>query len=248
MISLAALGIALGLLVLLVLRKTSNQAAIRSIRRQLQACLYELRLFVDEPALVWRAQVRLLWLNVRYLALMLRPALILAIPMLFLFSLLEPFCGKVPLEVSESSLVTLKLVQPSGVLGPAPILQVPDGFKVETPAVRMQGTGLICWRVRAGKASSGLVRVVFPTEIVTKRIASGTGGKLLSTRRVRSVWQWFWYPTETLLPAGKVDWIEIEYPSRGFSWLGMELPWFVWILVFSMVAVVVLKRPLGVTF
>lgn len=118
MISLAAIGIGVGLAFLLVLRKLSNQDAIRKIRRQIQACLYELRLFVDEPSLVWRAQVRLLALNVRYLALMLRPALVLAVPMLFLFAVLEPFYGKAPLAISEDSIVTIKLAHPAGPLLP----------------------------------------------------------------------------------------------------------------------------------
>jgi len=246
MAGLAALGVALGLLLLLLLQKLSNQQSIDSLRRQLQACLYELRLFIDEPAVVWRAQKRLLWLNARYLGLMLRPALILAIPMLFLFSLLEPFYGKSPLAISEASLVTVKLAHLPGALVPAPILQPPPGIQVETPAVRMRGADLICWRIRGRKPGSGLLRVVFPTEIVTKTIASGTGPKLLSTRRVQSWWQLFCYPTESRLPSGNVEWIEIDYPSRAFSWLGLKLSWFVWVLIFSMATVLVLKRPLRV--
>jgi hypothetical protein len=246
MMSLAALGVALGLVLLLVLRKVSNQGAIRNIRRQLQACLYELRLFIDEPALVWSAQMRLLWLNARYLALMLRPALILAVPMIFLFSLLEPFYGKAPLAIAETSIVTLKLVHPRAALVAAPILQPPDGIEVETPAVRMQGTGLICWRIRAVKSTSGLMRVVFPTEIVTKEITSGTNPKFLSPRRVRSLWQLFWHPTEGPLPTGNVDWIEIDYPSRTIDWLGLEWPWFVWLLLFSTGTAIALMRPLKI--
>jgi hypothetical protein len=248
MISLAALGVGLGLVLLLLLRKVSNQEAIRGIRRQLQACLYELRLFVDEPALVWKAQLRLLWLNVRYLALMLRPAFILALPVLFVFSFLEPYFGKAPLALSEPSIVTVKLAGDGDAAVSPPVLQPPAGIDVETPAVRMQGTGLVSWRIRAQKATSGLIRVVFPTEIVKKRIASGTRAQLLSTKRVRSIWQWFWYPTESVLPAGNVEWIEVNYPSRSFSWLGLELPWYAWVLLFSIVTVLVLKKPLHVAF
>jgi hypothetical protein len=248
MISLAALGVALGLLLLLILRKVSNQEAIRNIRRQLQACLYELRLFVDEPVLVWKAQLRLLWLNARYLGLMLRPAVILVVPMLFLFSLLEPFYGKAPLAVSKASIVTVKLARDEDAQVSPPVLQPPEGIEVETPAVRMLGTGLVSWRIRAQKATSGLLRVVFPTEIVSKRIASGTEPELLSTKRVQSLWQWFWHPTESVLPAGSVEWIEINYPSRSFYWLGLNLPWFVWILLFSIATVLLLKKPLRVAF
>ncbi len=245
---LAALGIALGFAVLFLLRTTSNQEAIRKIRRQIQACLYELRLFVDEPGLILRAQGRLLRLNARYLWLMLRPALILALPMLLLFSFLEPFYGKTPIPIARQSIVTVKLRHPPGALIAAPILQTPDGIQVESPAVRMQGTGQVCWRIRANKTTSGMLRVVFPTEIATKKIASGTYPEFLSMKRVRLSWQLLLHPTEHPLPAGNVDWIAIEYPSRKIGWLGLDLPWFVWLLLFSMTTAVVFMRPLRITF
>ena len=246
MISLAAIGIAVGLVFLLVLRKLSNQEAIRKIRRQIQACLYELRLFVDEPSLIWHAQVRLVTLNARYLALMLRPALVLAVPTLFLFAILEPFYGKAPLAVAGDSIVTIKLEHPAGLLAVPPILQSPDGIEVETPAVRMQGTGQVCWRIRATKATTGLLRVVLPTEFATKKIVSGSNPAFLSTKRVRSWWQLFWYPTESPLPKGNVEWIQIDYPSRTIHWLGLDLPWFVWLLLFSFVTAGALMRPLRI--
>lgn len=248
MVSLAAIGIAVGLVFLLALRKLSDQGAIRKIRRQIQACLYELRLFVDEPGLIWRAQVRLVALNIRYLALMLRPALVLAVPMLFLFAVLEPFYGNVPLAISENSIITVKLAHPLNFLVAPPILQPPDGIEVTTPAVRMQGTAQVCWRVRAVKTTSGLLRIVFPTEIVTKKIVSGSSPEFLSTKRVRSFWQLFWHPTESRLPQGNVEWIEINYPSRVMEWMGLDLPWYAWLLVFSSITVVVLMKPLRVAF
>lgn len=248
MLNLAAIGIALGIALLLILRKVSDQEAIRRTRRQLQACLYELRLFVDEPRLIWRAQMRLLWLNMRYLALMLRPALILALPTLILLSVLEPYYGKTPLPVGKTAIVTVKLLHPPDTLIAPPILQAPPGITIETPAVRMQGTGQIAWRIRAAKATSGLLRVVFPTEIATKKIASGTHPVLLSTQRVRFSWRLLLHPTEHPLPTGNVEWIAINYPSRTISWLGVHLPWFIWLFLFSTVTGIALVRPLRIAF
>jgi hypothetical protein len=248
MLSLAAIGIALGIALLLILRKVSNQEAIRGIRRQIQACLYELRLFVDEPRLVWRAQTRLLWLNVRYLALMLRPVLILALPMILLFSILEPFYGRAPLSIGKAAIVTVKVLHPAGTLLAAPILQAPQGINVETPAVRMQGTGQIAWRIRAEKATSGLLRVVFPTEITTKKVASGSRPTFLSIKRVRLSWRLLLHPTERPLPAGNVEWIVIDYPSRTMEWLGLHLPWFIWLFLFSTITAISLARPLRIAF
>lgn len=245
MLNLAAIGVALGIALLLVLRKVSNQEAIRDTRRQLQACLYELRLFVDEPRLIWRAQIRLLRLNARYLALMLRPVLILALPMIVLFSVLEPFYGRAPLPVGKAAIVSVKVLN-FALIG-MPVLQAPKGIKVETPAVRMQETGQIAWRIRAEEATSGLLRIVFPTEIATKKIASGSHLALLSTRRVRLSWQLPLHPMEYPLSAGNVEWIVVNYPSQNMEWLGLQLPWFIWLFLFSTITAIVLLRPLRVS-
>lgn len=246
MLSLAAIGVALGIAILLILRKVSNQEAIRDTRRQLQACLYELRLFIDEPRLIWRAQIRLLRLNVRYLALMLPPVLIMALPMIVLFSLLEPFYGRAPLPVGKAAIVSVKVLNPA--LTGVPVLQVPKGINVETPAVRMPATGQIAWRIRAQEATSGLLRIVFPTEIATKKVASGSHRALLSTRRVRFSWQLLLHPTESPLPAGNVEWIVVNYPSQTMQWLGLHLPWFIWLFLFSTITAIALLRPLRVSF
>lgn len=244
MLSLAAIGIALGVALLLILRRVSNQEAIRGTRRQLQACLYELRLFVDEPRLAWRAQMRLLRLNARYLTLMLRPLLVLTVPMIILFSVLEPFYGKAPLPIGKAAIVSVKLLHPA--LTGAPVLQTPAGINVETPAVRMQGARQIAWRIRAGRATSGLLRIVFPNEIATKKIASGPHPAFLSTRRVRLSWQFLLHPTEHPLPTGNVEWIVINYPPRTMEWLGLNLPWFIWLFLFSTITAIALLRPLRI--
>jgi hypothetical protein len=246
--SLLLLSIALGTIFLLVFRRFSNQRAIQAARRRLQASLYELRLFVDEPRLVLRAQMTLLWVNVRYLALMLVPALILCVPVSLLISLFEPYYGKAPLPVGESTIVTVKMSSPLNVGFPDPLLQAPSGFLVETPGVRVPAEGEISWRIRPTRAASGLLRVVLPTQIFTKRIAAGSGASFLSTRRARSLWEFFWHPTEDRLPPGNVAWIEIQYPSRSINWLGLSLNWIVWLFALSILTALLLKRPLRVSF
>src|SRR5690242_10517225 len=77
---LALISAAAGIGMLWVFQKTSNQARIRAVKRRVQAHLLELRIYRDEPAVMWQAQKALLWSNLRYLGLMLRPALFLALP------------------------------------------------------------------------------------------------------------------------------------------------------------------------
>src|SRR5947209_14740669 len=137
-----------GVGMLWVFARTSNQKAIRAAKRKVQAHLYELRLFTDEPALVWQAQKALLWANLRYIGLMLVPAVLLTIPMGILFVHLEAFYGMSPLPVGREAIVTMKLTYPLVASETAPTLEAPAGIIVETPAVRVMGEREVSWRVR----------------------------------------------------------------------------------------------------
>src|SRR5687768_14707878 len=96
-LTLAPISLLTGLGMLWVFQRFSNQAGIRRAKNRLGAHLMELRLFVDEPALVWRAQRDLIAANVRYIGLMLQPALILTIPLGLLLVAMEPYYGRMPL-------------------------------------------------------------------------------------------------------------------------------------------------------
>ncbi len=248
MLSLLPISVLLGAGMLWVFRLTSNQEGIRRAKRRLQACLYELRLFADEPALIWRAQGGLLAANARYIGLMLVPAIVLTLPMVILFAHLEGFYGIEPLPAGQPAIVTVQLKRPLDPQLPPPSLEASDGIAVETPAVRVPGERQVSWRIRPLRALSGYVRVILPGETVEKKIAAGPGPRYLSERRVSRTLDLLWHPEEKQLPVGPVDWIEVGYPPATVHWLGLDLHWLVWLLLFSMLSALLLKGRFGVSF
>src|SRR5215472_2937842 len=82
---LIVVSLAAGIGMLLLFRAVSRPAAIRAARRRVGARLLELRLFADEPRVVWRAQIGLLYANLLYLRSMAAPIAIVAIPATLLF-------------------------------------------------------------------------------------------------------------------------------------------------------------------
>ncbi len=237
-----------GVGMLWVFARTSNQKAIRAAKRKLQAHLYELRLFTDEPALVWQAQKALLWANLRYIGLMLVPAVILTIPMVILFVYLDAFYGMSPLPVGREAIVTMKLTQPLVASEAPPKLEAPAGIIVETPAVRVMGEREVSWRVRPERPVSGYLRFVLSRHEIEKKINAGPGPRYLSDRRVASSKDLLWHPMEKRIHDAGVEWIEIPYPPAKLHWLGLDLHWVVWFLVFSMAAALLLKRRFRVSF
>ena len=246
LLSLVPVSILLAIGMLLIFRRVSNPQAIAGMKARLMAHLYEMRLFTDEPALIWKAQKGLLFANVRYIGLMLAPILVISLPMIFVLSQLECFYGHAPLGPQRQAIVTVQLKTP--ISGPVPILRAPDGIAVETPGVRVEGGRQVSWRIRANRAVAGTLRIVFPDQTVEKSIDAGSGPRYVSDRRVSSPADLIWHPAERLLPAGLVDWVEIRYPEARIQALGIELHWLVWLFVFSMIAALLLKRRFGVVF
>ena len=155
LVPLALLSALAGVGILLVFRKTSDPMRIRSVKRLLQAHLLEMRLFRDEPRVVWKAQKALLLRNAQYVALMLRPALWVALPLMLLFFHLEAFHGRMPLPVGRDAIVTVGLKKPIDASRPAPVLTAPAGIVVVTPPVRVLANKEISWRIRPDRASVG---------------------------------------------------------------------------------------------
>jgi hypothetical protein len=232
-------GIILGATFLWAFGRLSNQKAIEDTKRRLHARLYELRLFVDEPKLIWRAQIDLLRDNLRYIGLMLKPAAILAIPTLLMFGQFDGFFGLSPLRPGRSGIITVQFTRPLDPSGPAAVLSVPNSFVIEAPPVRILDKNQISWRVRPRLPTAGELRITLDRVSATKSIVAGTGPHYLSKRRVSSFLDLVRYPTESPITTPGIAWIEVDYPGNGITWL-------IWLLVVSMATALLLRRRFGV--
>jgi uncharacterized membrane protein (DUF106 family) len=210
--------------------------------------MLEMRLFTDEPSLIWQAQKTLLLANLRFLGLTLRPAVFLAIPMVVVFIQLEAFYGRAPLAIGQSAIVTMQMKNDLGNLPSIPVLQTPDGVVAEGAPVRVLEERQISWRIRPVRDVSGSLKFFLPGATAEKHIEAGTGPRYVSDRSVSTLLDLLWHPGERRLTGAGVDWIEIRYPAATVSCFGLELSWIVWFLVISMVAALLLKKRMGVAF
>src|SRR6202171_1133546 len=111
-VGLAVLSAVVGVAMLWVFRKTSDQAGMKAVKRRVYAALLEMRVFADEPAVTWRAQKSLFAANMRYMGLALRPALVMSIPMAVLLLHLDAFYGWAPLPLGSDTTVTMAMRAP----------------------------------------------------------------------------------------------------------------------------------------
>ena len=134
-----------GLLTAWVFSRTVNVQALRVTLRQIHAHFLEFRLFFDEPRLIWRAQKDLLRANLRFCGALLLPALILALPMTWVFMQLDVLYGAAPLRLGEPVVVTAQMATDLQRNDSESVLRAPPGIAVETPPVRIVSERQIAW-------------------------------------------------------------------------------------------------------
>jgi hypothetical protein len=238
--TLIPLSALLGAALLWAFGKLSDQTAIRETKRRLQSRLYEMRLFSDEPRLVWRAQTALLRENLRYLRLTLVPVLLLSIPAWLVFAQLRAIYEWSPLRPGRTSVITVQLRERSGPMVQAPALELPRGFVAESPPVRVTKLRQVSWRVRPVEPASGALRVTMGYHSVSKTISARPGRQYLSLRRASLAGFALW-PNEAPVPSGAFEWVQVDYASSDGSWI-------LWLLGVSMLAAFLLRSLLGVQF
>jgi hypothetical protein len=201
-----------GALALLIFRSLTNRAALRKAVNRIYAHLLEIRLYSDEPALVWQAQKSLIAENVRFLIRIAPPILIMAVPFALLYPQLDAIYGYAPLKVGQSATVTLNAP------GAEPYkLEVPPEISIETPPVKDAATNEISWRIRAVKPVEGTLRVTYPNNEIDRSIAAGN---------------------QTLRPNHRTEnSIEIDYPRTDTT-----IPWLVWFILISTATAGILWR------
>ncbi len=246
--SLVIISVISGIGMLWVFQKTSNPARIKAVKRRVQAHLLELRVFGEEPAVVWRAQKSLVAWNFRYMGLMLKPAVWLAIPLSILLIHLEAFYGRSPLPVGSATIVTMAMRPPLNPQSPAPVLQAPRGITVETPGVRVIEDSQISWRIRPSEPVSGSLRFQVDGRTIEKKIEAGSGLRFVPGLRVNSLLGSVLHPDEPRIQSSSVDWIDVHYPDGNVTIFGLELHWLIWFTIISMLAALLLKKRFGVVF
>ena len=143
MIALA--GFLYGLIAALIFRRMTDPRRTRRAVNLILAHIMEFRLFIDEPALVWRAQKDALRANLTLLRRIALPCALTAALFAILWSPMDRTFGREPLRAGEATVMTSHTDR-------AP--EIP-GIAIETPGVRIPGTGEVSWRIRPIRAVSG---------------------------------------------------------------------------------------------
>ena len=242
---LAVVSLISAVAILLITRATSDQARIVSVKRSLQACVFEIRLFNDDALAMLRAVGEMCRHNLTYLRLTMVPVLWMVVPFGLLLAQLQFHYGYGGLAVGHQAVVTARLKSSSR---PPARLIAPSGIRIETPPVWIPSIREVAWRVAAVTPGDYELKVQTGEDVFTKVIRVSNAIVRRSPLRADGTFlNQLRYPAESPLPVGaEVESIAVTYPHRAIRVLGRDTHWMIVFFALSTVFVFALRKPFRV--
>jgi hypothetical protein len=242
-VGLIAVSVVTGVVMLVIFGRTTNQAALRRVKGRIVASIIEIWLFKDRPGLMFGSAARVLRHNLNYLRYSLVAVVFVIVPVVLIMVQLGIRYAHRPLEPSEEVIVSATLASGASVLDADLSLVAPEGLVVMTPALRIEETGEVDWRIRAETPGTYEIYIKGPNSEVSKTIV--VENSIIPFAPVRSKalsWDFFLYPAEKPLPKDSaVKSIRVSYPPARLNVAGLNLHWLIVFFVVSVAAGFALK-------
>ena len=236
-----------GIALLLIFKYTSNQLAIKRVRADIKANMLALKLFKESASVALEAQGHILYGAFWLLIYAIVQILVMMVPVLLILGQLALWYQARPLRAGEEALVMLRLAGDSDSALSEVRMQPTGAVSVEAGPVRVRSKGEVWWRVRA--QTNGYHHLAFQVgeQSYDKELAVGNGIMRVSMQRPgRQLSDLLMHPSEQPFDRGSpVQCVEITYPSRK-SWTSGTDYWVIYWFVASMVAALIVRRPLNV--
>lgn len=246
--ALIVISLVVGVILLWIFGKVSNQSAIRVIRDRIRGNLIGVRLFQNDIGVVLRLQGKIIWDTIVYMRYSLVPMIILMIPVLLVMTQLNLRFAARPLQPGEQTLLEVKLKEGEG-LREGARLEAPAGIVVEAPGVHGRESSRVTWRLRAEQPGDYTLKITTPKGTLEKGVVVGDQWGPVPTLRGAGLFDQFFYPGEPAIPSDSpfVS-AHVDYPALPITFFGFPLNWIVAFFIFSLVSGFAFKGMLGVEF
>jgi uncharacterized membrane protein (DUF106 family) len=233
---LLAISVITGIVMVIIFKYTSNQAAIRKTKDKISAYFLEVRLFKDDLGLMLDAQRRILRTNLTYMRHSVTPMLIMFVPVVLILIQLGIRYENRPLRPGESALVKLRFAEPIDGLDVA--VQTDEGIRLETPLLRISEEREVDFRVGALEEGEHQLTISYGGGRITTPIYVSTQVERVYTERGKAAFAGFFFaPGQKPLPDDSLlESVTVLLPERELSVLGVDVHWLLFFFVVSVIA------------
>jgi len=248
-LSLIVFSVAASILGLLAYKYTSNQIAIKAVKDRIKARMLAIKLFKDDPLVMFKSFAGVLLCSLNILRYSLVPLAVMIIPFVLVMAQLGERYQWRPIRVGETVVITARLSPEIDLLSAEPRLEADQDVLAETVALRIPSQNEVLWRVKAGRPGTHTLRLHLAGQNATKTLTVGRRFERVNPLRCSSgFWNRLLHPSEPPLTEGSaVQFISIAYPDRP-DWFCGATVWLLWLIGLSFVLAFLVKPLLRVEF
>ncbi len=243
-LSLTVISAVLGVVLLVLFKYTSNQAAIGRVRDRIKSRLLAMKLFKDNIPVVLKCQLQVFTAAVMLLVYSLPPMLVMILPFCLILGQLGVWYQARPLDANEQAVVVMQLSGTENAPLPSVSLLPSPAFETVTGPVRVPAKRQVYWTIRATQPGIGIHQLQFQVGDlqVQKELAVGSDFMPVSIKRPSlQLGDLILYPAEKPFDeTSPVRSIEIGYPDRTEPITGSS-NWVITLFVMSMLGAFAVK-------
>ncbi len=253
LVTLVLVSAVAGVLMAIVFRYTSRQQALRRVADLSRAQVLAIKLFKDDPVGIFRSLGQLMKCTGLRLWYSLPPMLVMLVPFVLLLVQLAQRYEYRPLQPDEKMIVEAQLAPQTWPRSAEVALQLPSQIEVEARPLRDHQQHTIYWRARVIDAVPATLHLQVDSEQVDMPIAVSDDGERLLRVTARRPGPGFWgrllHPGEPgFAAADPLQRVTVHYTRRATPLLGFDVPWWLTFLLVSMLAAVLVRPLVKVSF
>lgn len=231
-----------------VFKLTSSQKTIKRIKDRIKARVLEMRLYQDDPALIFRGLGGALKGNLVYLGAVFVPFLIIIAPVAIVFMQLDQRYSRANLTPGSTVLISAELKEGFDPFQTPVELNVKAGVTIAGKPVRDAATRGTDWQVRVDSTGTHeLTLYAKGTSYVFPLVAETSYRMIGNERSASGVIEPLLHPGLPPFPVDSpLQRVRVEYPGARHWLLGFDVHWIVIFLVYSLISAAVLKFLIGI--
>jgi len=247
-VGLVVVSLASGILLIWLFKMTSNQKAISRAKNLLNGYMLEIRLFKDDPGIVFAAFGRVLWSNIIYMRYAITPMLFMLLPVVLLLIQADMRYGVRPVEPGERILLTVALAGEMGNGPEAVALKLPAQVKIAAGPVRVASGNEISWELEVSEKGNYAIGIdAGGGRLAVPLKADGIAPAVGRVMTAGSVIDRLMNPAYPAPPGDSgVKRIEVGYPAREMKAAGITVHWLITFFAVSVIFGLSVKGLFGV--
>lgn len=232
----------------LVFKITSSQKTIKRTKDRFKARILEMRLYQDDPVLIFRGFGGALKNNLFYLGTIFVPFLIMIVPVAIVFTQLDQRYSRSYLTPGSTARLSVQLREAFDPFTTPVELHIEGGASAPGKPVRDLVTRETDWKIHVDAGGTPQITLYAKGASYSFPLVAESAYRMVGTeRRAAALFEPILHPAlPPIPPDSPFQRVSVEYPTASHWLLGWHAHWIVIFLVYSFVAALAMKVLAGI--